>query len=193
MKTSAIAPTSAPAATPASAPGGHEALRGKLMAASLGALLDRARGAREVLPHLAALERGLIDRGAGAVTKVPVQWLARIVSQLASLPLPDDDPPLHDLLQRLMDRLHAHGSTQTAAVSVRAPATAVADARNRDREHVREQPPECKRERKHEHEHDHDHDHESDYERTLVIREISHSEFAAAENELLPTTIEPRL
>ena len=36
-------------------------LRGRLMAHALGRLLDRVRGAREVLPHLAALERGLFD------------------------------------------------------------------------------------------------------------------------------------
>ena len=37
------------------------------MAQSLGLLLDRAPGARDVLPHLAALERGLLEGGAGAI------------------------------------------------------------------------------------------------------------------------------
>ena len=122
------------------------------MALSLAALLDRAPGAREVLPHLAALERSLTQSGAEAITQVPHQHLARIVSQLASLPLPAQDPPLHELLQRLMARLHAPVGEPDG----------LADAN-------------------------------SEHDRTLVIREISHSEFAAAENELLPTVFEPRL
>lgn len=89
---------------------GAERLRGRLMAQSLAQLLDRVRGAREVLPHLAALERGLIERGTPALTGIPGHWLSKICSQLASLPLPSDDPPLHDLLGRLMDALEMHRS-----------------------------------------------------------------------------------
>lgn len=116
------------------------------MAQSLCRLLDQARGAREVLPHLAALERGLLEFGTTAVDRVPEHWLARICSQLSSLPLPDEDPALRDLLQRLMSRMQ------------------------------RQQPAQ-----------------DSDWlnaadggfhpEKTVVIREISHSEFAAATEE----------
>jgi hypothetical protein len=120
------------------------------MAQSLGLLLDRARGAREVLPHLAALERSLLEDGAGAIDRVPTHWLHRICTQLSSLPLPEQDPPLHDLLQRLMDRLQAQ----------------------QDRLNVRE---------------------EFDPERTVVIREISHSEFMAEENAQATTQPMPRL
>ena len=58
-------------------------LRGRLMAASLGRLLDRVRGSREVLPHLAALERGLLSDGMAAFGKVQPHWLRRIASLLA--------------------------------------------------------------------------------------------------------------
>lgn len=105
-------PAEPQAAFPAvtSAATGADRLRGRLMAQSLAKLLDRVRGAREVLPHLAALERGLIERGTQALTGIPGHWLAKICSQLASLPLPSEDPPLHDLLGRLMDALEMHRS-----------------------------------------------------------------------------------
>ena len=122
------------------------------MAQSLGALLDRAHGAREVLPHLAALERGLLERGAGAITLVPPQWLQRICSQLSSLPLPEQDPPLHDLMQRLLQAL--------AQQRDNAGFSAGTDA-------------------------------DRDAERTVVIREISHSEFMAAEAEQAATMAMP--
>ncbi len=119
-------------------------LRGRLMAASLGALLNRAPGAREVLPHLAALERGLLDHGVGAIDRVPTHGLMRICSQLASLPLPEDDSPLQDLLQRLQRTLA---------------------------ELQREWEPSGT----------------FDPERTVVIREITHSEFMAASDQQADT------
>lgn len=125
-------------------------LRGRLMAQALGAVLDRARGAREVLPHLAALERTLLEAGAHATAMVPPHWLGRICSQLASLPLPSDDAALHDLLDRLRERLDAQRTDWQAGDG-----------------------PES--------------------ERTVVIREISHSEFAAAENEQATTITCDRL
>ena len=120
------------------------------MAQSLGLLLDRATGSREVLPHLAALERGLLESGAGAIVMVPPHWLQRICSQLSSLPLPEQDPPLHDLMQRLLNAL----------------------AQQRD---------------------DALWDAGTDAERTVVIREISHSEFMAAEAEQATTQAMPDL
>lgn len=92
------------------------------MASSLGLLLDQARGAREVLPHLAALERGLVEWGLGAIERVPEQWLARICSQLASLPLPEQDPPLHDLLQRLVARQQGRSAGDSAWLQDSGPA-----------------------------------------------------------------------
>lgn len=80
-------------------------LRGRLMQHSLTQLLNRVRGAREVLPHLAALENSLGRHGPAVITTIPGHSLAKICSQLSSLPLPKDDPPLHDLLTRLMDAL----------------------------------------------------------------------------------------
>jgi len=97
-----------PPADTASAPpasDGADRVRGRLMAQSLKALLDRVRGARDVLPHLAALERGLVERGASAIERVSERGLARICSQLSSLPIPRDDRPLLDLVQRVLDAL----------------------------------------------------------------------------------------
>ena len=125
-------------------------LKGRLMAQSLGQLLDQARGAREVLQHLAALERALLEVGAAAIDDVPANWLHRICTQLSNLPLPEQDPPLHDLLHRLMGRLQS----QQERLNVREP---------------------------------------FDPERTVVIREISHSEFMAEENAQATTQPMPRL
>jgi hypothetical protein len=86
---------------------GADRVRGRLMASSLTTLLDRVRGAREVLPYLAALERGLVQHGASAIERIPPRGLARICSQLSSLPIPRDDRPLLDLVQRVMDTLEA--------------------------------------------------------------------------------------
>ena len=122
------------------------------MAQSLGVLLDCAPGAREVLPQLAALERDLLERGAGAIVQVPPHWLQRICSQLSSLPIPEQDPPLHDLMQRLLRALalaHQCGNG------------------------------------------DGDGDAGTHTERTDVIREVSHSEFMAAEAEQATTLAMP--
>ena len=124
-------------------------VRGRLMAQSLGRLLDQAPGAREVLPHLAALERGLLSHGAGAVERVPPHWVGRICSQLSSLPLPEHDPPLHDLLKRMRLRLQLQ--------------------RN-----------------------DWEPDSLLGHERTVVITEVSHSQFAAAQEEQLTTVVSPQ-
>ena len=144
-------PAPAPSPIPGSPAAGSVArLKGRLMAQSLGLLLDRARGARDVLPHLAALERSLLESGTAAIDHVPTHWLHRTCTQLSSLPLPEEDPPLHDLLHRLMEKLQAQ----------------------QDQLHVRE---------------------EFDPERTVVIREISHSEFMAEENAQATTQPMPRL
>ncbi len=123
---------------------GAERVRGRLMAQSLMLLLDKVRGAREVLPHLAALERGLIEVGSAAIGQIPPHWLSKICSQLSSLPLPEQDPPLHDLLNRLLEALEQHQGPALPG----------------DR---------------------------FDIERTVVIREISHSEFEAAAAEQATT------
>lgn len=121
-------------------------LRSRLMAASLSSLLDRVRGSREVLPHLAALERGLQEDGMAAFNKVQPHWLRRIASQLGSLPLPDDDAPLQDLLHRVMDMLE---SERSALDNV-----------------------------------------PFDMERTVVIEEMSHTDFMAVTRADLPTEID---
>ena len=82
-----------------------ERVRSRLMLASLKALLDQVRGSRQVLTHLAALETLLAKRGVAGLDSIAPKVLARICGQLANLPLPQDDPPLTDLLGRLLDRL----------------------------------------------------------------------------------------
>lgn len=71
-------------------------------------LLDQVPGSRRALPHLAALEDGLGRRGASAAEQVPPHWLGRIVNQLGSLPLREDDHELQDLLSRLSRALAEH-------------------------------------------------------------------------------------
>jgi hypothetical protein len=123
-------------------PSDADRVRARLMSRSLMQLLDRVRGSREVLPHLAALERGLLDHGLSAIGRIPPHWLPRICSQLSSLPLPEQDPPLHDLLDRLLSTMRAqHDDVATVF----------------------------------------------DAERTVVIREISQSEFDAAAAEIATT------
>ncbi len=120
---------------------------GHQMALALGRLLDQARGAREVLPHLAALERGLVADGTAAIDRIPEHWLGRIASQLSSLPLAPEEAPLHELLRRLSARLRG-GTIDWEEPSLSGG---------------------------------------FDPERTVVIREISHSEFLAASDEIATT------
>lgn len=136
-----------PHAAAASAAG--ERLRGRLMAQSLGRLFDRVRGAREVLPHLAALERGLIEHGSDALRRIAPHWLPKICSQLSSLPLPDDDAPLADLQDRLLAALREHRDEGLGGGF--------------------------------------------DPERTVVIREISHTDFMNAAAEEATTLVDPRV
>lgn len=144
-------PSPAPAPVPTARPASGDRLRGRLMAQALGRLLDRVRGAREVLPHLAALERGLLDGGTAVIDRVPRAGLAKLCSQLSSLPLADDDPALHELLTRLMDAMEGRKP---------APAPAIAPAKPPPRPVL----------------HDRD-DYPFDMERTVVIEEVSHSDF----------------
>lgn len=105
---SAPAAVGAAPAPAAQADRAAERVRGRLMQQSLGVLLNRVRGARDVLQYLTALETSLGRHGASVIEDIDVHTLAKICSQLSSLPLPGDDPPLHDLLTRLMDRLDRH-------------------------------------------------------------------------------------
>lgn len=77
------------------------------MLASLTALLDRVRGSREVLPHLAALENGLARHGSAAVQMIPPKALLRLHSQLISLPLDSSDATLKILRARVSAALDA--------------------------------------------------------------------------------------
>lgn len=152
---------SKPTPAPPLASSDADRLRGRLMSHALGRLLDRVRGAREVLPHLAALERGLFDGGTVVIDRAPRQGLAKLCSQLSSLPLPDDDPALHDLLTRLMD-----------AMEGKQPAPALAPVKPRPA--LRPVMP------------DRD-DRPFDMEATVVIEEVSHSDFMKVARGEAPT------
>jgi hypothetical protein len=89
-------------------------VRGKLMRTALRDLLDPVPGARAALPHLAALEQALDRRGASAIDEVPPHWLGKIISQLTSLPLREDDRELQALLAGLRLALHRHQLPPTA-------------------------------------------------------------------------------
>jgi hypothetical protein len=75
---------------------------GRAMAFSLKCLLDRVPGAREVLAHLAALERGLAADGPDVLDQVPLPALKKMGAQLASLPVRPQDLPLRALQVRLL-------------------------------------------------------------------------------------------
>jgi len=77
------------------------------MRQSLSHLLDQAPGVRQALPHLAALEAALEEHGPSVLGGMSRPVLVKLCSQLSGLPLPNDDPPLHDLLERLMRALEA--------------------------------------------------------------------------------------
>ncbi len=77
------------------------------MRQSLSQLLNKAPGVRQGLPHLAALENALELHGACVLAGMSRPVLVKLCSQLSGLPVPADDPPLHDLLERLMLALEA--------------------------------------------------------------------------------------
>lgn len=102
--TPAQAPTAAGSASTEQA---LERLRGRLMRQSLSHLLDRAAGVRQALPHLAALEAALDEHGPAVLSSISRPVLVKLCSQLSGLPVPADDAPLHDLLERLMRALES--------------------------------------------------------------------------------------
>lgn len=78
---------------------------GRAMAYSLKCLLDQVPGAREVLPHLAALERGLAAEGPRVLDQVPLPALKKMGAQLASLPVRPQDLPLRALQVQLLQAI----------------------------------------------------------------------------------------
>jgi len=97
--------------------------RAHVMAHSLSRLLDRVRGSREVLPHLAALETALLQRGLAVLDNASVTVLRRISTQLASLPVADDDAPLQDLQLRLLGALERRVESAPVAAPPSGPST----------------------------------------------------------------------
>ena len=93
-------------------------LRGRLMRQSFSQLLNQAHGVRQGLPHLAALETALEEHGPSVLAGISRPVLVKLCSQLSGLPLPADDPPLQDLLERLMRALE---TAPVSAATVAAP------------------------------------------------------------------------
>ena len=159
------------------------------MAQSLGQLLDRVRGARDVLPHLAALERSLVEGGLATIETAPPVVLAKLCSQLSSLPLPQDDPPLHDLLSRLMDALERPAArVPGGAVPPAAPAACATPASPAPPA-APTPPPAVNKARLVLPDHD---NRPFDIERTAVIEEVSHSDFMREERAMAPTQFDDR-
>lgn len=67
------------------------------MALALKLMLDKVAGARDALPHLAALERALAADGTTVLERIPLPSLRRMGAQLAALPLELDNRPLRAL------------------------------------------------------------------------------------------------
>lgn len=103
-------PVADPSAGPAASPGAHpgadgvdaDRLRGRMMACSLRALLDQVRGSRQAMPHLAALESALMQKGAGCIERIPLHQLARMHNQLRVLPVSEHDAALQELNERML-------------------------------------------------------------------------------------------
>lgn len=99
-------PVANPAASPAAQPGADgidaDRLRGRMMASSLRALLDQVRGSRQAMPHLAALEAALMQKGAGCIERIPPHQLARMHNQLRVLPVSEHDAALMELHERML-------------------------------------------------------------------------------------------
>lgn len=100
-----------------------DAARAQAMAGSLSRLLDRVRGSREVLPHLAALESALLQHGLAVLGNASMPVLARISTQLASLPVADDDTLLQDLQGRLLDAMERRSQPRNPTAPAPVPAT----------------------------------------------------------------------
>jgi hypothetical protein len=77
----------------------------RAMRQALGRLLDQVRGSREVLTHLAALERILKTYGLASFDRMQLSVLERIVAQLGGLPIRPDDRPLQTLMALLSSTL----------------------------------------------------------------------------------------
>ena len=94
------------------------------MRSELHGLLSLSPGAREVLPHLAGVERALKALGAAAFDSLPSFVLKRGAMQLESV-LPEPvGPGIADLRARLAKALAAH--EQASASAAAAPASAAA-------------------------------------------------------------------
>ena len=87
-------------------------------------LLSLSPGARDVLPHLAGVERALKALGAAAFDSLPSFVLKRAAMQLESV-LPEPvGPGIADLRARLAKALVAHEQASASAAAAAAPAAA---------------------------------------------------------------------
>ena len=104
--------TSAPSSPPPTEDSDAGLLRGRQMQSALKQLLDRVGGARDALPHLAALENALGLEGAGAIDRASPRGLSKIHTQLRVLPLEAGDFALQELLARVQNALRRHAATR---------------------------------------------------------------------------------
>lgn len=90
--------------TPTPAPHGPNS-HSQAMAAALGAILDRVRGARDALPLMAALENSLRSKGMQAIHETALSTMVRVAAQLEALPIASDDAAMQALRLHVMDRV----------------------------------------------------------------------------------------
>ncbi len=79
-------------------------------------LLGRSPSARDVLPHLAGVERALKTLGVAAFESLPSYVLKRAVTQLESVLQEPVGPGIADLRSRLARALAGHDAVQVPAV-----------------------------------------------------------------------------
>lgn len=114
-------PTDPAAADSALPPSDPARKAGRAMALSLKLLLDRVPGAREVLPYIAALERGLSAEGTGVLEVIPLPSLRKMGAQLRALPVDLDDKPLRALHVQLQAALDRRGAPRPEPAPAPAP------------------------------------------------------------------------
>ena len=113
-------------AQPAAAEPAGEA-SAKLMRAELKEMLNRCPGARDVLPHLAGVERALKAEGLAAFGSLPPRVLERAAGQLESVVTEPVSAGIAELRSRIGVALKAHEKKEQALARRVAPSSFLVD------------------------------------------------------------------
>ena len=82
-----------------------ESLQAQQMGRALSALLEQVKDSRQALPHLAALEKSLIQGSMACLDQASLSVLTKVSLQLASLPDHGQDEGLRELQSALLGAL----------------------------------------------------------------------------------------